>query len=482
MAIYRSTDPTTWDDVDGIIINESAPAPNVAGVPANVAILVGQSERGSVELTEVGSIGELHEQYGKNSSFGINKALKNKKFGRLRLIRVVAAAAVAAKEEFASSSVDRIRFTAKQGKGAYGNNIQVKIEAGSSSGKKYTIKDTTPNSVMVQEVYDNVAIASLSSNNVFASSQLVVAEVLSSAAEPDNAAFTALAGGADGTVADGDYEDAIEKAEVEGAGNFLFLDEYNATRNGYLELHAAATQDKMVVLAGLEGDSVSAAIADVANFRDVDGRIIYAYPWVQTSIDGALVYTNPASWLVSVMSQTAPNIDPAFTKNSQFLGGITGLKVNMSRASYIQLKDAGICSFEYDSDIGFKVKSGIVTQIADSSKVTILRRRMADYLTNSAGKFLKNYQNAVNSKANRGLVKGALLGFVTSLENDGILPKDSEVKDGVAKLIDVESLNTNSSIAAGFFKILWKQRIYSAMRYIVLQAEIGESVVVTDQG
>mgnify|MGYP001557843985 FL=1 len=111
----------------------------------------------------------------------------------------------------------------------------------------------------------------------------------------------------------------------------------------------------------------------------------------------------------------------------------------------------------------------------------IYRRRMADYLTNSVGRFLKNYQNAVNSANNRALVKGAIMTFITSLENDGILPKDSEVSGGVAKLVDVESLNTPSSIAAGFFKIQWRQRIYSSMRYIVLNAEIGESVVVTEQ-
>ena len=481
MSIFRSTDPTTWDDVDGIIINESAPAPNVAGVAANIGILVGQTQRGLSALTEIGSIGEFFEQFGKDDTFGLNKSLKNKKFGRLRVIRVTAAAAVVAKEEFASSTVDRIRFLAKQGKGAFGNNIQVKVEAGSSSGKKYTVKDTTPGSVMSQEVYDNVVITEIAAKLPFANSLLIEAVVLSSAAEPDNAAFTALAGGSDGTVADSDYEAAIALAAVEGAGNFLALDEYNATRNGYLELHAADTQDKMVIVCGAEGDSAATAIADVANFRDVDGRIIYGYPYVQTSIGGVLVYQNPASWLLSILTQTAPQIDPAFTKNAQFLVGVTALRQTLSRAAYIQLKDAGICSFEYDQEIGFKVKSGVVTQIADSSKVTILRRRMADYLTNSVGRFLKNYQNAVNSKENRSLVKGSILGFVQSLQNDGILPKDSEVKSGKATLVDTESANTDNSIAAGFFKIIWKQRIYSAMRYIVLSAEIGESVVVTEQ-
>jgi hypothetical protein len=438
-----------------------------------------QTERGPVNtLTEVGSIGDFMETFGK-SSFGGNQALKNKKFGRLRVIRACAAAAASSSLACSSSSTVRITFTAKQGPGAYGNSIMVTIANGSVAGKMYTIQDTSPNAVLPTEVYDNVAVASITPAT-FGASRLITAVVNSSVAEPSNQAATALAGGTDGSIADTDYQSAIAIAGVENAGNFLFLDSYNATRNGYLKQHASDTEDKMVILAGLQNDSVSAAVTDVANYRDVDGRVIYAYPWVQTNLDGVLAYVSPASWLASILSQTAPNIDPAFVDNARFTGGMTALARSMTRADYINLKNAGICAFEQDADVGFKPKSGIVTQIADSSKVMILRRRMADFLTNSAGGFLKNYQNAVNSANNRALVKGALLAFVQGLENDGILPKDSDVKNGKAKLIDVESQNTNTTIAAGFFKILWRQRIFSSMRYIVLNAEIGEGVVVTD--
>ncbi len=478
MSIFRSNNPADFDDVDGIIIDETAPAPNISGSPSNIALMVAQFQRGLQSLVEVGSIGELHEQFGKSSYSG-NQQLKNKKFGRLRVIRVVASDGVVAKEEFASSAVDRIRFTAKQGVGVYGNSIQVKIEAGSSSGKKYTIKDTSTDAVLPQEVYDNIVISAITADT-FAASKLITATVLSSAAEPDNAAFTALAGGSDGTVADGDYEDAIALAAVERAGNFLFLDVYNSTRNGYLELHAAETQDKMVILAGPEVQTRADVVTDVASYRDSDGRIIYAWPWVETVISGVKVMTSPASWYASILSQTSPHIDPAYAANTQFLGGITSLKYQPSRADYIALKDAGVSAFEYDSDIGFKIKSGVVTQIANSSKVTVLRRRMADYLTDSVAKFLKNFQNAPNSKSNRTLVKGAIIKFIQDQESLAILPKDSEVKSGKAKIVDTESLNTDDSIAAGFFKILYKQRIFSSMRYIVLQAEIGESVVVTE--
>ena len=479
MAIYRSTNPTEFDDVDGIIINETAPAPNISGVEANVAILVGQFERGLAPLAEVGSIGELHEVYGADPDFEGNKALKNKKFGRLRIARVIAADGVVATKAFQSSTTDRITFSAKQGKGAYGNGITVTIATGTNVGKKYTIADTNSTAVLPVEVYDDVEIADITTST-FAASKLITAVVNSTAAEPTNAAATALATGSDGTIVNGDYEDAIAECEVEGAGNFLFLDVYNDTRNGYLEAHAAATADKMVIIAGAESDTVANAITDVADYRDTEGRIIYAYPWVQTVIGGANVYQSPASWYASILSQSAPHIDPAYVSNSQYLGGITGLKLNLSRANYIALKYAGISAFEYDSDIGFKVKSGVVTQISNSSKIMVMRRRMADYLAVSIAKYLKNYQNAPNTLQNRSEVKAAIVRWDNEQENSGILPKNSEVASGLAKLIDTESLNTDASIAAGFFKVLYKRRIYSSMRFIVLQAEIGESVVVTE--
>lgn len=600
-SIIRSNDPTEWDDIDGIYINETAPPPGVVGVAANVGILVGQTERGLTDMTELGGTQDFFERFGKNTAFGANKALLNKKFGRLKLIRVVASDAVQASKTFSS----KITFAAKQGKGAFGNDIQVKIEEASSSrqevtsittvadvsdsldglyfvlrdevgtvgvwidvddgggsapagalacarqievttiatgdsaatvaskiaavleadskftasalsnvitctcvayapgvgtigagtsgftvsrttlgvaaGRKYTIRDAGSTAVLPTEVYDDVKIANVEADEVFAGSLLCDVTVESTAAEPSTAAFTALENGADGTVADSDYETAIAKAAVEKAGNVLFLDEYNTVRNGYLKQHRADTRDKLVILCGPEVQTVDDAVTDVANYRDTDGGIIYAYPWIQTRINGTLTYTPPASWYSSIITQTAPHIAPSFVKNAQFLAGATALKYNLRVNQHKQLNAAGISAFERDEDFGFLIKNAVVTQIADSSKLTVLRRRMTDYLTTSAAVFLKNYQNAVNSTENHMFVKGALLDFVERNEREKILPKDSEVQGGKAKVVDVVSLNSNNSIAQGFFKIKWRQRIYSSMRYIVLSVEVGESVVVTEE-
>lgn len=479
MGIFRTNNPLQYDEVDGIVIDETAPSPSIKGVGTGVAILMGQFERGPLTLQSMGSSAEILETYGKSDVFLGSIALKNKKFSALKIARVVASDAVAATLTFDDgAATDIIKFDAKF-KGVYGNSIKVTIEAGSVSGRKYTVQDTSLNTQLDVEVYDNIEIANVVLST-FSESKMVDVTVLATSAEPANSVATALATGAEGTLADTDYETAIALASAEGAGNVLFLDEYNATRNGYLKAHAALTEDKMVICAGAEGDSVATAIAAVATLRDTAGRIIYAFNWVETSIGGVNTFTSPASWYASIFSQIGPHIDPAYQANSQFLFGVIGLKQTLTRANFIALMEDGISSFEFDSDVGFKIKSGVVTQILNSSKLTVLRRRMADYLTNSIGKFLKVYQNDINSLLNRTAVKASILDFDKGQVDLGIVPSSAEVNGGDAVLVDIETLNTDATIAQGKFFIQFKRRIFSSMRFIVLKAEIGESVVVTE--
>lgn len=485
MSIYRSTNPLDFSAVDGIIIDESAPPASIQGVGSNTVIMLGAFERGPATLQQVSSVGDLQAEYGKNTSYSGYQALRNKKFSLLKLIRVVAASGSAvATKNFQHSSTTILTISALQGAGLYGNGITVAISTGSISGKKYVVTDTSPNAVLPQETYDNVAVASITpSTNPFVNSNLISVAVISSANEPDNCSATALASGADGTIADSDYVTAMGLAAVERAGNVLLCDYYSATVNAGLKAHSILTQDKMVIVCGPQSQAASAAATDAASYRDTDGRIIYAYPWVQTSLDSVNVMQLPASWYASVLSQTSPNIDPADADNVQFLLNANDLAYHLARADYISLAAAGVSAFEIDNDLGgVKIKSGVVTQLADSSKILVSRRRMADYLTNSAALFLKLYQNGPNSRKKRDAVKGAVLQFVKQLQAPGveILPTDADIPagSGHVTLVDTESLNTADSIAAGFFYFIWKQRTFSSMRYIVMMAQIGTGVLV----
>lgn len=485
MGIFRSTNPTDWNAVDGIIIDEVTPTPAIGGVPANIAILAGQFERGPANvLTAVGSLGEVYEKFGNNLSFSGLVALQNKKFSSLKIVRVVASAASAATKTFQKTATNIVTFTAKY-LGAYGNNISVTIAAGTSVGSKYTIHDNNSGAVWPDEVYDNVLITAGATafNTIFGNSNLVtVPTIVASSFEPDPVAATSLLIGSDDVMGDTNYQTAIAAQQTEASGNILFLDAYNTTRNGYLKTSMAATTDRMAIVCGAAGDSVTTAVTAVAGLRDTDGRLIYAFPYVTTSIQGINTKVNPASFYASLLSQLSPHIDPAYALNSQFVSGIIDIELSLQRSDYVTLAAAGISAFENDSDVGIKIKSGVVTQILNSGKIMVFRRRMADYLTYSVAKFMKNYQNAPNSLDQQTAAVSAIVNFNRSMEAAGLVPKDAEVQNGDASIVDGKSLNTNASIAAGYFKILWRRRIYSSMRYIVLVADISTSVVVTAQG
>jgi len=487
MTIFRTNDPTRYAEVDGIVIDERAPEPSIRGVSTGVAICVGRFEKGPFEqLTEIGSFDELKETFGEGTSGDRSsgyRALVGKRFSRLKVVRVMETPAVKATLTINDGSNNPVvRLTAKQF-GTAGNTIKVTVTAGDDGDHKdFKIQ----RGAETAETYDEVETDEIAA--MLGTSQLVDVEILDATKTVANLAETALAGGAAAVVpTDSDYSDAIDVAAADNSGNVLFLDDYGEdsaavkTRNGKLVSHAAETQDKMVICAGLQSETVSEAVTAVDDFRDTDGRIIYAYNWLKTRIDGVETTVSPASYVASIISNTSPHIDPAFVDNSQFLYSVTGIDRQLSRASYVALMAAGIMAFQRDPDTGFGVRSGIVTQTLDSSKVTVLRRRMADWISNSIGAFLKNYQGAPNSVTNRQAAKNAILSWINTQEQLGILPGDSEVQDGFAKIVDVESRNSNQSIAEGKFIIDYRQRIYSSMRFIVLVAEIGQSVVVTEE-
>jgi hypothetical protein len=479
-GIFRTNNPLEYAEVDGIVIDERAPAPNIQGVATNVVLLLGEFERGSEDITTIGSTVELFNNYGNNISYGGQLALANKRFGLLKIKRVVAADAAIASQTLQDGLAADIATLSAKSKGVYGNSIDVTIEASDVSGKLITIRDLNSGSDLPDEIYDEVTAANLLEK--LGGSALVDVAIVDDQLVLEDQAATALAGGSDGTIADTDYETALNGSLEEGVANIVMLDSYTPTRNEYLQAHAAATQDRMVICGGPLGETVTEAEAAVALLRDTDGRIIYAYNWLQTLVGGVNVYTSPAHWIASIMSQTSPHIDPAFSGNTEFLQGASDVNLKLGRTDYIRLMRAGIAGFENDSDIGIKLRSGVVTQIANSSKVTITRRRMADWYTNSVGIFLKLYQNAVNSRDERDNVNAAIQRFDQqySTAPTKILPSNDEVRDGSAVLIDTESLNTDQSIGEGKFFIKIKRRLYSSMRFIVLIAEIGESVVVTE--
>ncbi len=77
-------------------------------MPANIAIMVGQFQRGPLNtLLEVGSLGEVYENLGNDLTYKGQIALQNKRFGSLKLLRVAASDAAKGTKAFASVCRDK---------------------------------------------------------------------------------------------------------------------------------------------------------------------------------------------------------------------------------------------------------------------------------------------------------------------------------------------------------------------------------------
>ena len=108
---------------------------------------------------------------------------------------------------------------------------------------------------------------------------------------------------------------------------------------------------------------------------------------------------------------------------------------------------------------------------------------MTDFIINTISQFLKQYQGEPNSFLTRQAIKAAIQDWYGIQVRNQILPSDAELEDGGrAFLVETEGLTTDSEKAQGIIKVLLKVRLFASARFIVLIAEIGENVVVEEEG
>ena len=145
----RTNNPLRYAEVDGIVIDERAPAGNVKGVGTGVAIMVAQLQRGLHGLTRVSSIIDFHQRYGKSSYSG-NIQLRNKAFATLKIVRVEPTdSAKASLTVEDGSSNDIVTFSAKSKD--WNKELQIDKVNISGNGQDFDLK-LDENGVF--EVYD----------------------------------------------------------------------------------------------------------------------------------------------------------------------------------------------------------------------------------------------------------------------------------------------------------------------------------------
>lgn len=224
-----------------------------------------------------------------------------------------------------------------------------------------------------------------------------------------------------------------------------------------------------------------------------DQRVVYAFPGARTFVpqiasrgtaggDGftadGYIDVHFDSWIASTMSQLNPEENPA--QPTSYMVAITSVEAGnpdvqtMKRADYEAFKKAGIAALRIDDGVPV-IQSGktSVDPAVSASLQNIARRRMADFIQDTLATRLKNFSKRLNTRDRRSSMIGEVDAFMRGLLGP---PQriDSYLLDGV-------SGNTAETVAAGVYRIILKVRTLPSLDFIVLETEVGESVVTVQE-
>jgi hypothetical protein len=221
-------------------------------------------------------------------------------------------------------------------------------------------------------------------------------------------------------------------------------------------------------------------------------RVVYAFPGVQISVSqiaavgtaggagftaSGLIDVGSDTWVASVMSNLNPEENPG--QSQDFMSSVLGLEAantdvrNMVMTDYKSLKAAGIAVPRMESGLCI-IQSGVtsVDPAVSPSLVNINRQRYADFLTDTLSQRLNAFVKQLASRSRRALIMGEMDAFM----HTQIDPTQQRC-DGY--LLDGKSGNTPETLAAGLFRIILRVRMTPSMDSIVLDTQVGTSVVVT---
>lgn len=467
----------------GMYVTEVDPPGFVKGVALNALGVIGQTLRGPVnQVVEITSFARFTEVFGHRSRYGsstevnfVRQFLIAKQFGKVYVCRAAAAAAAAAERDFVATATPIINVAATS-PGAWGADLTVEILAASDGvSTSFNLKvnyrggSVTYKNLTVTGSTDNLAeVIGTDLGN------LVVVTKLANG-RPDNIGATALTdtAGSDGTIADADYTgtgDVIDQIKAyPGVAFVASADRMTAAVKGAFYTAAQASSDRIFLLwSGTHGDSIATAAADAASYRS--DRILYCFnsPYIIDPETATEVRVPPHSFMASVLAMTDVDFDPIDSDAKQYLSGISRLTYeSLTREDFITLSEAGISAIEKLD--GFNFANSVVNSLTAGLEL-ITRRRMADYLILSMAGRMRYFVGKLGTTVNRLQMGGELIAFNQGLKDEGRIVQDFSVEQ--------DSVNTEASRSQHQENVLVLVDLLPHMRSLVLQAQVGTTVVI----
>lgn len=418
------------------------------------------------------------------------RAMLNKRFpGPIQVCRIAAASSVARSDSYTVSG-GAIVWTANY-KGAVASDITVTFAAASdgvSTSRDITIAIGTGYSV----TYTNVTLASITSlgNDYITFTKTSSPSVLPAAA----ATATSTTAGADGTATAANYVgtgssnvgirkfyasnlsvDVLFVAECPSA----LIDDVNDGLKAYCD---DAGKPGMAVLCSVASQTATAAITYVADYRQLDSKLVYCWPRVTTTdtndADFAAVTVDGNAFMAVAMASANPWVSPEGKPSAASLGAITALETDDSPdATYEALNAAGISTFFIEQTIGPMVRGAYTTNVV-SGQTDIVRSAYRSYLTKTLATYAINYVGVpldvdlTNQRLgeNTSGLRDAIVGFLAAEQQKGRI-------NGYT--VDPYGANTSGDIDAGTWTVNVAVDTFAPTRVMIIRTTVGSTVVTT---
>ena len=495
----------------GLYIQELTPSPLVRGIQRFTVGIAGECVKGPVNQgIEINSPARFVEvfggrDYGSGGSIigHIWRALLNKTFGKLVIVRAAASDAIAASftaESAAGGAGTAIMRVDASSVGLWGNNVAFRVaDASDGDANKFNLqvrylgKVTTYENLSCQAGVDNLAtvlgddVANLVTLTKLADGRPVNHAAATDGADADGfvnlgeavASFTSVAG-SEGTIADADFTGANkaidELAGYKGLGIAFVAGRSNTTIKAALLTKSAASNDRLfLVCPDASNTSLAAAITEVASLRD--DRMVYCFNHPKT-IDpetGETIAVEPTSWMAGILGQTDADVHPGDVDNKTFMAGIAGLSYeSLADGDFDSMDEAGICGIERHHAGGFVFVSGVTT-----NGKPIDGRRTRDYIISGISARLEGSNKKPNTQRRRDADLGAVNGWLEGLsKQERFVAKRPDGKADIS-IRNGADVNTLTDWQSGKQKMVARIRTIPMNLIAHLEFEGGPAVTIT---
>ena len=515
----------TLSAIEGVVIVNQKPPPQVNGVQTGMVTIVGEFEDGPYNLPyQVTSSGDFKNTFG---GFGYTYntvsnnpcariryadgtstpeywngngflAVTQKQFSQLTIVRV-------------DTSVGNVQFAVTNGNQT--PSINGTIPAGTlvqdnnnnqwvtTQTITYIAGESDPITVKVRPAFDNGTTASALANTVttivnqisfvdtWGVNNITALKAALTENQLDNAYLTAL-------------NTTIDISNIASQTNVIISARQsntirNAIKNNIITASSNGCYGRMGIIRPPLGTSKIAATGTIAPGIDVyrNQRLIYAYPGIQINVPqiairgtkggpgftaNGSIDVGADSFLASILSNINPEENPG--EMTTWAINALGLEAGNSdvqdlvMGDYINFKTAGICAPRIVSGTCiFQSGCTSVDPSVDFNLRNIARQRMADYITDSLSLFLNQFVKKIPSIQLRTLILGEINIFMFGLLGG----TNGSVQRIGGYSINGNSQNTIDTIDAGIYRIAMSVQTLSSMDNIILNTQISDSVTVT---